>query len=475
MSKPLNITLVMAAVLLTLLILIALALLLFVDADAYKSRLETAASEALGMDVRINGDVGMGFFPGLLVTLEGVRIHNQGADIASAKSAKFGIDLLPLLQKEIHIGHIALDRPTIVIERGRDGRFNTERAEKSKTPSRHRYLAALSFSKGSLTYKNAGSGRGFGAQDCDLDASDLRLSADPERKFLQRLALTAKLACGSYQSGNFSATDVKLSVTGKDGVFDFKPVVMHAYGGEGKGDVRMDATGETPHYHVNYALSRFHIEQFFKTLSPKKIATGSMDFTSKLSLQGKTIKEMKQTMDGEATLHGKNLTLLGFNLDEKFAQYESSQNFSLYDVGAVFLAGPVGLMATKGYDFASVIQASSGGTRIHTLNSHWQIKNGVAEAKDVAMATQQNRVALHGSLDFANERFKNVIVALLNARGCARAEQKITGSFHQPVAEKPNILVSLSGPALQLFKQGKEALTGEKCDVFYKGSVEAAK
>ena len=86
------------------------------------------------------------------------------------------------------------------------------------------------------------------------------------------------------------------------------------------------------------------------------------------------------------------------------------------------------------------------------------------------MATRENRVALKGGLDFVNERFKEVTVAVIDAQGCAMAQEKIRGPFDRPEVEKPSVATSLAGPALRLLKQA-QSLFGGKCDVFYAGSV----
>ena len=91
------------------------------------------------------------------------------------------------------------------------------------------------------------------------------------------------------------------------------------------------------------------------------------------------------------------------------------------------------------------------------------------------MATKQNRIALKGRINFVNERFDDVTIALIDARGCARVQQKIRGPFRKPVVEKPSVLMSLAGPALNLLKQARDLFTGGKCKVFYTGSVPAPK
>jgi AsmA protein len=196
-----------------------------------------------------------------------------------------------------------------------------------------------------------------------------------------------------------------------------------------------------------------------------------MDFAANLSMRGKTVNEMKRTTEGQISLSGKNLTLKGSDLDLEFSRFESSQSFDLVDVGAFFVAGPLGLVVSKGYNFASIFRGSEGSSKIPTLVSDWKVERGVAHAQDVAMATNENRLALHGGLDFVNERFNDVTMALIDDKGCARAVQKIRGTFQKPVVEKPGMLKSLSGPVLKLFKTGRDFFPGGECEVFYAGSV----
>ncbi|MDO8705251.1 MAG: AsmA family protein [Sulfuricaulis sp.] len=471
MSKPLKIILFAVGGFVGLLILVAVALLVFVDINVYKPRLEVAASRALGMEVRVGGRLGVGFFPGLHVTLQDVHIRNRGTDLASAQQASLGIDLLPLLQKKVRIGKIALKRPRISIERDSDGKFNFEKSEAARGGLTALDLAKISLSDGTLLYTDKQSGGGFEVVSCNLNARRLRLAEGKSSDLLRHLSFTAELDCGEIRAKDFAVSDMKFSVAGKHGVFELKPVTMRIFGAQGSGSIRADFSGAAPLYHVRYSLSQFRIEEFFKTLSPQKVAEGPMDFSANLSMQGKTVNEMKQTAAGQISLRGENLTLDGSDLDREFARFESSQNFNLVDVGAFFFAGPVGLVVTKGYNFASIFQGSGGRSEIRTLVSDWKVERGVAQAQDVAMATNQNRIALTGGLDFVNEQFNDVTMALIDAQGCAKARQKIRGSFLKPVVEKPSILKSLTGPALKLLKKGRRLFPGGECEVFYAGSV----
>ena len=471
MSKIQKIILFTISGLVALLVLVALALLVFLDTNAYKSRLETVASKALGMEVRVDGQVAIGFFPGLLVTLEDVHIINRGADIVSAKEAQFGINFLPLLQKKVQIENIALKHPQFYIERGRNGKFNFETPDRAGEMSPALDLAKISLSDGTLRYSNKQSGKGFAAEFCSLDVQRLRLSGGKSSDLMKNLSFTAQLVCGNVRGNDLSVSDLKFSANAKNGVLDLTPLTMRLFGAQGKGNIHADFSGATPFYRVQYSLLQFHIKDFFKAQSPQMTATGLMDFSADLSMRGKTWSEMKQTADGKASFRGKNLTLDGTDLDLVLSRFESSQNFNLVDVGAFVFAGPAGLAITKGYNFARVLQTSGGSSTIQILVSDWKVERGVAQAQDVAMATNKNRVALQGGLDFVKGQFNDVTMAIIDAKGCAIVRQKIRGTFHKPVIENPNILKSVAGPALKLIKKGRDLFPGGECEVFYNASV----
>ena len=179
---------------------------------------------------------------------------------------------------------------------------------------------------------------------------------------------------------------------------------------------------------------------------------------------------MKRAANGEVSLRGENLTLDGVDLDQKVSRFEASQSFNLVDVGAFFIAGPFAPLITKGYNFATLFRGSGGSTRIQALVSDWKVERGIARAKDVALATNENRIALKGNLDFVNERFDDVTVAVVDGKGCAKVRQKIRGPFRKPEVEKARFLQTVAGPVLKLFKQAKK-LFGGRCEVFYAGSV----
>lgn len=473
MPRPLKIILLIVSGLVGLLVLVVVGVHYFVDVNAYKPQLEKAASKALGMEVKIGGPMGVDLFPSLHLTLGDVHLNNRGADLASAKAVSLNLALIPLLYREVRIEKIGLKSPTIFIEKGADGNLNIGVPEQPGGNFPALNLKTVSFADGTLRYTDKQSGSGFEAMHCDLDMRQFRLAAGKSAELLKLVSFTAQLACADIHGKDIATSELKVSVAASEGVFDLKPVVISIFGAQGSGNIRADFSGAVPHYDIQYALPQFRIEELIKTLSPDKVAEGPMDFSANLTMQGRTAEEMKRTADGTFTLRGENLTLAGRDLDRDLSRYASSQNFSLVDVGAFFLAGPVGLAVTKGSDFARVLQGSGGTSTIRMFVSDWKVENGVAQAQDAAMATNENRLAFKGKLDFVNERFDDVTMAIIDSKGCAVVRQNISGTFLKPVVEQPNVLKSLAGPALKLLKKAKNLLTDGECEVFYTGSVAA--
>lgn len=461
-------------VVLGLLLLLAAALFLLLDTSAYRSRLERSASQALGLQLSVGGAVAIDVFPGLQLTLDDVHLRRQDREILSARQATIGIALGSLFGDELRVETIVLTQPVLTVSRGRDGRFDFE----PDTPPATAQAAAqawpdVSLSAGRIVFVDLQHGKGFEARDCSGELRRMQRAGGARTELLRELSFSADAACAQLQKDDVTLRDLKFKAEAKQGIVVLEPLSTRLLGSPGQGSVRADFTGAVASYQIAYTLTQFPIEEFFSSMQLKKLAAGRMDFSATLTTKGSTLAELKQALAGRVTLRGKGLTFYGSDLDRSFERFEASQTFSLVDAGAVFFAGPLGLLVTKGYDFAKLAQGDGGSSEIRALVSDWKVERGVARAQDVAMATKENRVALRGGLDFVGERFDAVTVALVDLKGCAIVKQEIRGSFREPVVDKPNAIEALAGPALRLLKKGSDALTGRPCEPFYSGAVAA--
>jgi uncharacterized protein involved in outer membrane biogenesis len=470
MPKSLKITLV---ILVPLVLLVAVAVFLLSRVDT-KSEFEAVASDATGLDVAVKGKVSIGLFPTPHVQLKDVTLKNKESQIVSASEAAVGVEFWPLLRKQVRIKRLVLQNVNIDVARDRKGHFNFSQAS-SRSSKIERVVPAMSLGrisliKATLRYTNQETDRELKATDCKFDSNDFQLNEGSSEDIMKHLSLSATVECAEMRNNVFIGSDVQFSIAGENGIFKLKPVTMRIMDGKGSGNIDANFTGATPVYRVHYVVTQLHVNNLFESIAPGKVGEGFLDFTADLAMRGWDADEMTRTADGEASLRGENLDVAIGDLDEKLSHYESSQNFNLVDVGAFFIAGPFGLIVTKGYNFANIFQGTGGNTHIRTLVSHWKVADGVAHAQDVAMATKENRLAIKGALDFVNMKFDDVTVAMLDNRGCARVEQRIRGPFSKPVVERPNVMSSMTGPITRLVGETKR-LFGAKCTVFYEGSV----
>ena len=195
MSKSPKLILLAVGVLVGALILIAVVVLLILGVNA-KSQVQTLVSDALEMEVKVGGRLDIGFFPSLHITMENVQIRNRGSEIASAAQASLGIELFPLLHKEVRMDSVGLKHVRISIERQRDGRFNFETRTELKRTFPPMDVARVSLSDATLLYTDQQSGKALEADSCDLNMRHPQLSKNKSLAPLKSLSLTAVLACG---------------------------------------------------------------------------------------------------------------------------------------------------------------------------------------------------------------------------------------------------------------------------------------
>ncbi len=476
--------LVVLVALVGLLVLAGIAVLFLVDVNDYKPRIETAVSDALGMEFRIEGKAGLRLLPPAGVSFSDIRLRNHGADLVTAETFRVGVKLRPLLSRRVEVTDLILEKPVIRIEKSAAGRLNTWTPPALKKPVGEEpagpgiplAVANAAVRDGRLVYLDRKEGTKTEISGVNLSVKDLSLPGGSNVPPAKGIRFSGTVGVKTITARDLSVTDVEASVSASDGVYDVRPFTMRLFGGKGEGELRADLSKEKPDLKVKYTVSNFRAEESLAAVSQKKYLTGPLTLSENLSFQGSGAEEMKRTASGQVSLRGENLTVQGMDIDAVLSKMDQARQMNLADVGAFLLAGPLGTAATKGYSFGGVYGAAAqtGETKVTKLVSDWTVRNGIAETKDVAFATRKTRIALAGRLDIVNERFLDVTVAVLDGKGCATLRQKISGPFRNPKVDKASTLRSAAAPILGLFEQArklKELLEPSECKPFYAGTV----
>jgi len=258
-----------------------------------------------------------------------------------------------------------------------------------------------------------------------------------------------------------------------NGDYEINSKTVKIFGDDAKGQIKITAApfADVPKFNITYNDISFLAEKMLSTFNENQVISGPLEISFNISSTGSEWDTIVNNMDGTINLSGKNLLLNGLDADEMIDKFKRSQNFNLVDLGAVVLAGPVGLAVTKGTDFASIFVFNSGkSTKINELVSHWTISKGVFEIQDAAFTTNTNRIALTGLIGFANQNI-DLTIALLDKSGCSIFSQQVYGNLDSPTMGKVKVVSTVLAPVTNLV----DDVTGKDCVVFYSGSVEHPK
>ncbi|MGE5247665.1 MAG: AsmA-like C-terminal region-containing protein, partial [Verrucomicrobiota bacterium] len=326
---------------------------------------------------------------------------------------------------------------------------------------------------GTLFYVDRKDGAKTEISGVNISVKEISLPVGSGEPLAKGIRFSGTLAVKKISGASLAISDVDAKVTAANGVFDVRPFTMTLFGGKGEGQFRADLSKGEPVLSVKYTLSNFRAEESLAAVTGKKYLRGPLTLSEDLFFRGDDAREMKRTASGQVSLKGEDLTVQGTDIDGVLSSAEMATQLNLVDLGTFVLAGPLGPAATKGYGFLGIERSAERGgeTAVTKLLSDWTVRDGIAEAKDVAFATRKNRIALKGKLDIVNERFLDVTVAVLDAKGCAKLRQRITGPFRNPQVDKVSALETVVTPILRLFAQTRVLVDRSRCTPFYTGAV----
>jgi hypothetical protein len=442
--------------------------------DSFKPRIEAAASRTAKLDVTINGRMKLFFFP-FGISAKDIHVASKGGELISVEDLRLGVELMPLLKKQLKVTRCELVKPAVTVVKGADGKYNFESTEEKPIegqPGAAFSLKDLKLSKGVLVYLDKKTGEKTELKNFNLEINDL-LIPDTSENIVRNISFTGSFDCKEVRKGDLNFGNVKSPLKAEKGVIHLTGFTMDIFGSKGEGDATADESKVDAVYQINLKVLKLDFASLEESLGARKVIGGKGDLDASLTMNREGHRTLVSSMDGTLSLRGDNLVTYTMDLDEVLSHYETSQKFNLVDLGAFFIGGPLSTVAIKGYRYGDLYSQTQGGHgTITQFISHWKIKDGVADAADCALATHHNRVALKGKLDLVRERYEdNVIVALLDDKGCAKFKQSMSGPLGSPQVGAVSAIESLASPIGHLYRRVKRLLQGGKCEVFYSGAV----
>lgn len=210
--------------------------LAYIDPNDYKDTIASKVKEETGRDLRIDGNIGLTFYPWLGLDVEGVSLSNAKgfgeAPFLQTKTINVRAKLMPLLRKELEMDTLILHGATINLAKNADGVTNWDdmvkpKAEEPASSNEGMPLAALVL--GGIDIKNANIHWNDMQQKVEYKISDANI-ATGELKLGEPIDITASLNASASKPALSSAIQFKGTVAYADGgdVLTLKPMLLEA-------------------------------------------------------------------------------------------------------------------------------------------------------------------------------------------------------------------------------------------------------
>lgn len=366
---------------------------------------------------------------------------------------------------KLNPGKIFYTQPSDTIPEIFDGSLNGSMFVELQFPEDSSQIKLININKADLNYFFADDT--ISTKDLKIKAEDIYFDLEKNGNPLATLTTDIVFEANEFLTNNFRLGNIRYDINCNEGTYVVHPKSQDLFGSKGIGEHTLKPFDDIPFYRLKYSVRQFNSEDLLKTFLEDTVITGKMDFSMDISMSGNEWDSLVSKLNGEVLLRGKNITMYGVDTDKLIEKFKRSQSFNLVDVGAVVLAGPVGLAVTKGTDFASIVISKPGQkTLVTKLVSDYNIHNGKLIAKDVAFTTEKNRIAAKGWLDFTTDSLK-ITIAVLDKNGCSIFSQDLFGPFKKPKTGNIQVVGTLMAPVTNLWND----IWGNNCDVFYHGSL----
>lgn len=150
-------------------------------------------------------------------------------------------------------------------------------------------------------------------------------------ELVRGLDINGQLAIGKLKAFDFNSTDVKVGVRAQNDVLRLHPLEAKFYGGGYSGDMRMDAREDVPRIAVDEHVQRIQLAPLVgDVLGVENVSgTARMDVTAKA--RGRTLGDLRKTLDGTFAVDVRDGAIEGFNLWESIREAYATLKGRPYD------------------------------------------------------------------------------------------------------------------------------------------------
>jgi uncharacterized protein involved in outer membrane biogenesis len=481
---------ILLALFVSLPVMAVLLVVALIDTDRYIPMVSDTIHKATGLTLTVEGGSGLTLLPVPALVVDDFTLSGPDGPILACASLRVRVNPAPLLSREVEVTSIRLLQPLVSIARDAQGRLELpvppapppaeEQPPSGKLPVSRVSVSSFVIEDGTVDFTDQQSGRKLRAEGITLTAGPFPLVADSQpiasdaTSFLAATPFTARLDVDHIRSGVAAVETLSAVFENRGGHVHVRDVQAMVMGSQLTGSGDADLTASTPAWHLAMEMPAIDTRRFLELTGEKKLKVdGRIAARLKLSGQSGLPAGLLPSLDGTVALTSDGLQLDGIDLDKVLDKYEKSSEYDLLDLSSYLVMGPFGPILTNAVDMGDTVLAVDGGrSDITRLVSRWEIRKGVARAKDCAFRTRRNRVAVKGAIDTGRREMKKLTIAVLNGKGCSKFGQTFNGPLQENKMEVTSFtLDTLTRPVVSLFKKGADLLFDSECEPFYTGEV----
>lgn len=261
---------------------------------------------------------------------------------------------------------------------------------------------------------------------------------------IRGLNLQGKLSVGRLVAGGIISTEVSMEVNAADGDLRVAPSRAKLYQGSYQGDIRVQARSQDARVTIDERIEGVQLGGAVQDLFEVEKVTGRLDATARLTATGRTVGDLKETLDGNMDFALREGAVQGVDLWGRIRQA-----YAVY----------------KGEPRPDIRQPEQ--TRFTDIIATASVADGVVSNQDLAARLPFLRVAGSGTVDLVREtvdyRLATTVVKVPELEGDATAEAlydlaipvKISGPFDD-LSVRPDVAGILEAKARQKLEEKKD-------------------
>ena len=185
---------------------------------------------------------------------------------------------------------------------------------------------------------------------------------------------------GKLKVAKINSSNIHLEIDGHDGLVKLSPLNAELYQGHYKGDINLDARGKTLKVSINELLDKVQVEPLLTDMQGEAPISGTTMFQAKLTGDGATVAQIKQSLNGSGKFSFLNGAVKGVNIAESIRQAKAAMS------GKKLPASNEPVET----DFAS-------------LTGSFKMTKGIVNNQDLAMMSPLLRINGAGKIDLPKE------------------------------------------------------------------------